>query len=63
VNRKKVASAGPPTRCLIERTVDGHFKVYAPDGTFLAKLKAGPDRDIGYFRFDLLKRLRPCLCV
>ena len=58
MNRNRLLALARRRGCRIERTADGHFKVYAPDGTFLAKLKAGPDRDIGYFRFDLLKRLR-----
>jgi hypothetical protein len=57
MNGRKLRLLARRRGCRIERTADGHFKVYAPDGTFLAKLKAGPDRDIGYFRFDLLKRL------
>jgi hypothetical protein len=32
--------------------------IYGPDGTFLGKLKAHADRDRGYFRRRLLRRLQ-----
>jgi hypothetical protein len=44
--------------CRIDRTADGHFKLYGPDGQFLGKLKAHGDRDRGHFRRRLIRRLQ-----
>jgi hypothetical protein len=57
VSVKQLLALARRRGCRIERTRDGHFLVYAPDGTFLAKLKATNGRDVGDFRRNLRRQL------
>ena len=58
MNGKALRALAVRRGCRVVRTADGHFKLYAPDGSFLGKIKATTPTDRGYFCRRLWKRLQ-----